>query len=308
MRSSIGSALKQCRNWEHEFRILLPGGEIRWLMGSGHVLMNTEGKAVKMVGVNYDITERKLIEQELRLAHDTLEHRVLERTVELRALNRELESFCYSVTHELGAPLRGMNCFANILLEEYRDKLDLEGVEHLARISSAAGRMGSLIEDLLKLSRVTRRKLAREKVSLSDLACRVVGELSGQPPEREVEVAVPAGIEGEWDPALAELALQNLLGNAWKYTSNTANPKIEFGCLPDRFPVVYYVRDNGIGFDMTYADKIFLPFERLHRTGEYEGTGIGLATVQRVITMHGGKIWAEAEPGQGATFYFTGGG
>jgi len=159
----------------------------------------------------------------------------------------------------------------------------------------------------LKLSRVTRRKLSREEVPLSELARQVVEGLRAREPEREVEVEIADGVRGNWDPALVELALQNLLGNAWKYTGKTASARIEFGVLRRGDDAVFYLRDNGIGFDMSYAQKIFLPFERLHRLGEYEGTGIGLATVDRVISMHGGRIWAEAEPGKGATFYFTGG-
>lgn len=305
LNATVRLAIDERRNWEDEFRIVRPDGEVRWLVGAAHLLLNPEGDVEKMVGVNYDITERKQVENELRLAHDTLEQRVRERTVELQAANRELESFSYSVTHELGAPLRGMNCFSNMLLEEYADRLDAEAKDYLERISAAARRMGHLIEDLLKLSRVTRRKQSRELVDLSALAREVVETLSAQEPGRQVEVDIADGIRGVWDAALAKLALQNLLGNAWKYTGKVANPRIEFGSFLDGAEQVLFVRDNGVGFDMAYAEKIFLPFERLHRMGEYEGTGIGLATAQRVITMHGGRIWAEAAPGRGASFYFT---
>ncbi|HJV35911.1 GAF domain-containing protein [Geomonas sp.] len=250
---------------------------------------------------------RTRMEQELRVAHDSLEQRVKERTVELQAKNRELESFCYSVTHELGAPLRGMNCYSQILLEDYSDHLDSEGRDHLQRISAAASRMGGLVEDLLNLSRVTRRKLARERVNVSKIAADVFADVSSQYTGWTVKMEIEEGVEGEWDPALAKLVLQNLVGNAWKYSGKVEAPEIRFGSYTEGSQTVCFVRDNGIGFDMEYADKIFLPFERLHKVGEYEGTGIGLATVQRVIALHGGRIWAEAAVGEGATFYFTDG-
>ncbi|MCM0080339.1 GAF domain-containing protein [Geomonas sp. Red32] len=307
LKTSIQSAVNLRDHWEHEFRVIRADGEVRWLVGAGYVLEESKGKAVRMIGINYDITERKQLEQELRLAHDTLEQRVRERTVELQASNRELESFSYSVTHELGAPLRAMNSFSHILMEDYGELLDDEGRNYLTKISAAASRMGHLVEDLLKLSRVTRRKLKRETVQLSELAEEVVCNLRIHYPQREVKVTIDGGVEGHWDPSLASLALQNLIGNAWKYTGKIANPEVHFGSYSDGRETVYFVRDNGIGFEMSYADKIFLPFERLHKIGEYEGNGIGLATVQRVIAMHGGRIWAQGAAGEGATFFFTDG-
>ena len=305
LKASIRCALDELRPWEHEFRIVLSNGQVRWLVGASHVLLGSDGAAEKMVGVNYDITDRKAMETKLRLAHDTLEQRVQERTVELRAANHELESFCYSVAHELGAPLRGINCFSSILLEEHAGGLDDEGRDFLQKIGSAALRLGLLVDDLLNLSRVTRRKLTRVRVDLAAVAREVIHELGSREPLRQVGVEIAEVLTADWDPSLAKLALQNLLGNAWKYTSKIPQAKIEFGSCIQNEEVVFFVRDNGIGFDMSYVEKIFLPFERLHRIGEYEGTGIGLATVQRIVTMHGGRIWAEAEEGKGATFFFT---
>ena len=165
--------------------------------------------------------------------------------------------------------------------------------------------MGVLVDDLLSLSRVTRRKLVRQRVDLVLIARAVIHELASRDPVRQVVVEIAEGLAADWDPGLAKLALQNLLGNAWKYTSKIPQARIEFGSCTRNGEVVFFVRDNGIGFDMTYVEKIFLPFERLHRIGEYDGTGIGLATVQRIVGMHGGSIWAESEEGKGATFFFT---
>jgi len=298
LKQSMLEAIAGRRSWRHEFRIIRPDGEVRWLAGAADPCFAADGSPEKMVGINYDVTDR-------RLAQERLEERVKERTVELTALNRELESFCYSVTHELGAPLRSMNCFSNILLQDYCDSVDAEGRSYLQKIAASASRMGALIEDLLMLSRVTRRKLSRKSVDLSSVAEEIVSNLQRLEPYRSVQVEIGEGIRGRWDPALAKLILENLIGNAWKYTGKVESPRIQFGVTLQKGERVFFVRDNGIGFDMAYADKIFLPFERLHRMGEYEGTGIGLATVQRVVAMHGGRAWAEAEEGKGATFFFT---
>ncbi|WP_183360550.1 PAS domain-containing sensor histidine kinase [Geomonas limicola] len=287
-----------------EFEVVPAGGKPWVASASAAPVRDQDGKVVCGVAVTVDITDRVNAERALITLNADLERRVQERTSQLAATNKELESFSYSVTHELGAPLRSMNCFSSILLEDYRDRLDDEGRGYLGRIAAAANRMGALIEDLLTLSRVTRRPLSRQTVNLSILAQEILLGLVAQDPERQVELDVVPGVEGEWDPAMVKLILQNLLSNAWKYTGGTTGAKIQFGGYRKGAGRVFYVRDNGIGFDMTYASKIFLPFERLHR-GEFEGTGIGLATVQRVIDLHGGRIWTEARLGEGATFFFT---
>ena len=228
---------------------------------------------------------------------------------ELEATNRELEAFSYSVSHDLRAPLRSIDGFSQILLEDYADELDEDGKDFLSRVRAATQRMGRLIDDLLGLSRVTRGTMNRERVNLSALAEEVAEDLREARPERTVEFSAQEGREVWGDSRLLRVALENLIGNAWKFTEKEPEARVEFGVDEElsrkgRVPV-YYVRDNGAGFEMAYADKLFGAFQRLHGSDEFEGTGIGLATVQRIVHRHGGRVWAEGEVGRGATFYFT---
>ena len=241
-----------------------------------------------------DITERKRAEEELR-----------QRTAALEVANSELESFCYSVSHDLRAPLRSMDGFSTALLEDYADKLDDEGRRYLRIVQESANAMSGLIDDLLKLSRVTRSDMIPEEVDLGDIAREVVLGLEKAEPDRRVEVAIGEDLTARGDRSLLRLALENLLGNAWKFSGKVASPRIELGTVQHHGERVYFVRDNGAGFDMSYANKLFRPFQRLHKSSEFSGTGIGLATVQRIIRRHGGRIWAESKVGEGATFYFT---
>ena len=225
---------------------------------------------------------------------------------ELERKNNELEAFTYSVSHDLRAPLRGIDGFSQALLEDYGEQLDARGQGYLGRIRAAAQRMGGLIDDLTKLSRIDRVNVKRERIDVSALARLVLGDLANSEPSRAApEATIEEGLTGEADGRLLRIVLENLLGNAWKFTSKTANPRIEFGLEESAKGRAFFTRDNGAGFDMAYADKLFGVFQRLHGQEEFPGTGIGLATVQRIIQRHGGRVWAEGRVGVGATFYFT---
>jgi signal transduction histidine kinase len=226
-------------------------------------------------------------------------------SAQAEAAMRELESFSYSVAHDLRAPLRSMDGFSQALLQDYSPKLDDQGKDYLQRVRASAQRMGGLIDDMLRLSRVTRMAMRRRRVDLSELARTVVAELRAADPKRHVEVDVADGMEVEGDPDLLGIALRNLVGNAWKFTSGEPTARIEIGAASHAGEQDCFVRDNGAGFDMAYAGKLFGPFQRLHADSEFTGSGIGLATVQRIISRHGGRVWAEAAVGRGATFFFT---
>ena len=228
---------------------------------------------------------------------------------ELEGANRELEAFSYSVSHDLRAPLRSIDGFSRILLEDYADKLDEEGEDYLGRVRDASKHMDTLIEDLLDLSRVSRGPLRREVIDLSAMARDIIQKLEGSQPGRKVRFVADEGVVAFGDASLLAVALENLLGNAWKFTQKEKEATIEFGAVSqDGGGVAYYVRDDGAGFDPRYADKLFGAFQRLHSPEEFEGTGIGLATVARIVHRHGGRVWAEGAEGEGATFFFTLGG
>ncbi len=264
-------------------------------------LRNRGGQMIGSVHVAHDITERKKAEERILSLNEQLKQKI----DELSAANRELESFSYSVSHDLRSPLRSLNGFSQEILEDYSDRLDENGRDSLMRICEASRRMGLLIDGLLTLSRISRTGLKREQVDLSALALEIARELKEGQPGREGEFIVSDGLFAVGDERLLYAALQNLLGNAWKFTERTGKALIEFGSGLIGGKPAYFVRDNGAGFDMTYADKLFRPFQRLHDVADFSGTGIGLATVQRIIRRHGGRIWAEGEVGKGATFYFT---
>jgi PAS domain S-box-containing protein len=296
----------QTSEWEKEYRIVCPDGTIRWLSSSGQYFYNETDQLIRILGTCWDITERKRVEQEIRELNEQLERRVVERTAQLEAANKELEAFSYSVSHDLRAPLRHIDGFSKALLERYADKLDDKGKHYLQRIRVGTQRMGELIDDLLTLSRMTRSEMHRTKVDLSAIALNIATELSQTQPERQVKFAIAPGLIADGDARLLRVVLENLLNNAWKFTSNRVDSQIEFGViLHEEAKIVYFLRDNGAGFDMTYANKLFGAFGRLHTAAQFPGTGIGLATVQRIIHRHGGRVWAEGAVEQGATFYFT---
>ena len=242
---------------------------------------------------------------ELELLNSELDRRVADRTAELEAANKELEAFSYSVSHDLRAPLRHINAFSAMLIEDCADKLDAQGRHYLDNIRVAIESMGQLIDDLLELSRVTRREMRRTTVDLNQLAGEIVAKLREAQPQRQAEFVCGAGLLVNGDTGLLRIALGNLLGNAWKFTGKRALAWIEFGSTRQNGETVYFIRDNGAGFDMAYIGKLFGVFQRLHRDEDFEGTGVGLATVQRILNRHGGRMWAEGKLDEGATFYFT---
>ena len=271
---------------------------INW---SGNIILDREGNNEYIVGTGVDITERRKAEEKNKKLNVDLERRA----TELIAVNKELEAFSYSVSHDLRAPLRSIDGFSKALLEDYNEKLNTFGKDYLNRICAASQRMGKLIDDLLNLSQVTRREMRLENVDLSSLAQIISTEIKSTQPERQVDFLITPGISVNGDASLLRVVMENLLGNAWKFTGKLARAKIELGVIYYEDKTLYFIRDNGAGFDMTYADKLFGPFKRLHTISEFPGTGIGLATVQRIINRHGGSIWAESLVNNGATFYFT---
>jgi hypothetical protein len=262
--------------------------------------MDYAGKPAVSV-VMRDITERRKAEEELARQAKELARA----NSELCVVNKELEAFSYSVSHDLRAPLRSIDGFSKAVLEDYEQKLDDQGKDYLHRVRAASQRMAQLIDDLLNLSRVTRSDMHHDSVNLSAMAWSIVTELQKIQPDRQVDFVIAEGLMAKGDSRLLKLVLENLLNNAWKFTGKHTHAKIEFGAAPCNGKTAYFVRDDGAGFDMAYAEKLFIPFQRLHGVTEFAGTGIGLALIQRIIHRHGGHVWAEGKVEQGATFYFT---
>jgi PAS domain S-box-containing protein len=252
-----------------------------------------------------DITDKKLAEEELQKLNEELEERVKERTQQLEQVNNQLLAFSYSVSHDLRTPLRSIDGFSQVLLEDFSKYLDETGQDYLQRIRTSTKRMSNLIDDLLALSRLTRKELSIEKLDLTKICNEIFEELKINEPSRKIRVSIERGMKLNGDPTLIRTVIENLIGNSWKFTRKKALPKIIFGTKTINNEKIYFIEDNGVGFDMAYANKLFTVFQRLHSYKEFEGTGIGLAIVQRIINRHGGKIWAEGKVNKGATFYFT---
>jgi signal transduction histidine kinase len=267
---------------------------------TGTLLLTRELRHQRRLAANLDASEKRY-----RELAETLEQQVEARTRELQQLNQELTAFSYSVSHDLRAPLRAIDGFSRILLEDYSCRLDANGLNLLTRISDAAQRMAQLIHSLLELARVTRQPLDRQPVSISDFAASTIQHLMMASPDRHVDVSIAPGLVADADPPLIRVLLDNLLGNAWKFTSKTPHARIEVGQTDVSGKPVFFVRDNGPGFDPAAASRLFRPFQRLHSESEFPGDGIGLAAVQRVVNRHGGFVWAEGSPNQGATIFFA---
>ena len=297
------SAIKNRRPYEHEYRLLIQGEE-RWYSAQARFEYDSNGRAVSALGVTFDITDRKLAELEVQRLNTSLEQRIQERTRELRAAYDDLESYSYAVAHDLRSPLRIINGFAQALQEEHPSIGDA-GTGYLSRIMAASKKMGELIDGLLKLSQYTQGELNRVSVNLSAVATRQLEELASSEPERRIQWSVEPGMEVHADPALIDALMQNLLHNAWKYTAGVPEAQVQVFARVWNGERHFCVIDNGAGFDMARADKLFQPFQRLHQPHEFAGLGIGLATSRRIVQRHGGTMQAKGMPGQGATFCFT---
>ncbi len=300
--------------YNNEARIPLEPYEIQYRRKNGEIFISeTVGTAVRNINdepIGYlyiirDITERKKKEDEIRRLNEELEERVSQRTTELETANKELEAFSYSISHDLRAPLRAIDGFSRALLEDCNDVLNDDGLMYLDRIRKNSQRMASLIDDILSLSRMTRAEMCVDSIHLSEMVESILEDLRAAHPGRTVTTTVEPGLHCAGDSQMMRLVLENLIGNAWKFTSKTDQAMIHFGAQDLDNQTVFFVRDNGAGFDMAYADKMFGAFQRLHTVDEFEGTGVGLATVQRIINRHCGRIWAEGEISKGAVFYFT---
>jgi PAS domain S-box-containing protein len=289
-----------------EFPFLRKDGSVLWTSVSASPLFDEEGRYAGALAMISDITRRREAEEEVRRLNAELERRIADRTAQLEFSNRELEAFAYTVAHDLRAPLRSIASFSEAITEDCPGQLDALGQDYLKRIRGGARRMAELIDGILTLSRVNSTALVLRECDLSELARSILEQLQAQQPERRVRLKLQQGLVDRGDPQLLRTVLENLLGNAWKFTRERPEAEIELSATTDERGLrTYQVRDNGAGFDMTFRDKLFGVFQRLHTQQEFEGTGVGLATVQRIVRRHGGRVWGEGQPGHGASFRFT---
>jgi PAS domain S-box-containing protein len=302
----IQAALRGEREYAPEFRIIRPDGSIRYIKADSRTIKDQEGKPLRMIGTNIDITEHKRAEEKIRQLNQDLEQRVTKRTVQLEISNKELEAFAYSVSHDLRAPLRHIDGFLDMLNARIGATLDAKSLHYMDIISDSAKRMGTLIDDLLAFSRTARCEMTTTNVDLRALIQEIIQDIAPEIQGRSIDWRIGDLPVVTGDRAMLRIALVNLISNAVKFTQKREKADIEIGCLPEsESDVTVFVRDNGAGFDMRYVDKLFGVFQRLHRMEDFEGTGIGLANVHRIISRHGGKTWAEGKIDGGATFYFS---
>ena len=303
-RSAIEAQLEKCLSALHtfseEFRVKAQGASTRWIkLDAGH------GSGQRLIGVVQDVSERKNSEVRLKLLNEGLEHLVAERTSELQLCLKEMEAFSYSVAHDLRSPVRAIVGFSRELINQHPDELGPDGIDLVGRIATAGQRMGALIDALLHMSRLSQTPMQLRVVNISAFATDIATQLMDADPQRVAQVHVSPQLEAMADPTLVHSLLDNLMRNAWKFSARSKVTRIEVGAKTQDGETVFFVRDNGCGFDMASADRLFGPFQRLHREEDYTGTGIGLTIVQRIVRRHGGRVWALAEPGNGATFHFT---
>ena len=299
------AAIASGQPFDMEFPLRGADGQFRDFLTRGQPLKDTAGRVVQWFGTNTDVDELKQAKEKVQLLNSQLEQRVVERTAQLEAANQELEAFSYSVSHDLRAPLRAVNGFAGIVLEDYGAQLPEEGRGYLQRVRNGSQQMGRLIDDLLAFSRFSRLSLKRQPMDCTRMVQETWEELKPQREGRQVELRLGELPTCSGDPVLVKQIWVNLLSNAIKYTRDRIPALVEVGCASKNGRHVYFVRDNGVGFDMQYANKLFGVFQRLHRADEFEGTGVGLAIVQRIVHRHAGQVWAEAKVDGGATFNFT---
>ena len=301
----INKAINSREPGFYEQKFLRPDDSIGYYSSTFHGNYNEKDELVSIVGTIMDITERKKNETAINELNEELEQKVIERTSQLEASNKELEAFSYSVSHDLRAPLRSIDGFSLALMEDYYEKLDNSAKDYIDRIRNATSRMDSLIDSMLMLSRVTRFELKNEQIDLSEIINGILNNYKSGSPERNANFIIQKNVIVNADSYLVSIALENLLSNAWKYSSKNEKTVIEFGTILQNSKIIYFIKDNGVGFDMKYYNKLFGAFQRLHSKKEYPGTGIGLATAQRIIHRHSGEIWAESEESKGTIFYFT---
>ncbi len=296
---------KRGERGQHDFEFLCKNGERKYTTLAASPIRDGQGNYAGAIAGILDITDRVRAEKELKRYQEHLEELVKERTSALEASNKELEAFSYSIAHDLRAPLRSITGFSQILRDEAAAKLTDQEKNMLDRVANAGKSMAALIDDILKLARISRVQIVRDRVNLSQLASDVIEHLRAADPQRTADVEIADELWVQGDRNLLRVLLQNLLENAWKFSANVDHARIEFGRTQRDGVDWFFVKDNGVGFDPAYQDKLFLLFHRLHRADEFPGTGVGLATVQRIVQRHGGKVWAESQEGRGATFYFS---